>query len=331
MHAMHSAADLDLNLLAVFDAVLRERNVTKAAQSLGLTQSATSHAVNRLRAFFDDPLFVRSGDSMAATKKAEALRQSVVNVMATVRQEILAAARFDPGTAKRVFTLCMTDMGELVFLPALLHRMRKEAPHCSVRTLQVSIEQIEGMLASGDADLAVGSIRSVPEGLFQQRLFLHSLVSIVHARNKAVGSRLTLAQFEQMPQIVVSLTGSGTEAYDSAVEQQGIRRNVFLTTPHFLSVPLLIERNPDLIATVPLELANVFGRYGFLRAVEPPVSLPPLALNQHWHPRFHHDPAIIWLRELMKSTFENYPQIVLDRAPTQDAAATRRPGKSRKA
>ena len=80
-------------------------------------------------------------------------------------------------------------------------------------------------------------------------------------------------------------------------------------------VPLLMERHPDLIATVPLELANVFQRYGIVRMFAPPVTLPPFPLNQHWHPRFHHDPAIIWLRDLMKHTFENYPNVVGDGAP----------------
>ena len=176
MNAVHEPKlDLDLNLLSVLDAMFREGSVTKAAQSLGLTQSAMSHALNRLRTFFEDPLFVKAGSAMVPTRKAEGLRAAVVDVISTVRQQILAGARFDPSRAKRTFTLCMTDMGELVFLPPLLQRFKKEAPGCSIRTLQVPIEQIEALLASGEADLAVGSIRSAPEGLFQQMLFLHLL------------------------------------------------------------------------------------------------------------------------------------------------------------
>lgn len=305
---------LDLNLLGAFDALLRERSVTRAAQALGMTQSALSHALNRLRGFFDDPLFVKTPEGMAPTLKAQSLGAAVVEVMATVRGQILSAARFDPATARRTFTLCMTDMGELVFLPPLLQRLRREAPHCSVRTLQVPIDQIEGLLAAGDADLAVGSIRSAPEGLYQQRLFMHSFVTLVSAANPKLGKRLTLKQFQQMEHIVVSLTGRASEAYDHALGEHGIQRRVFLTTPHFLIVPLLIERHPELIATVPLELANVFGRYGTVRMVEPPVRLAAFALNQHWHARFHHDPAVVWLRELMKQTFEKYPNVQLEKA-----------------
>ncbi|WP_342130981.1 LysR family transcriptional regulator [Hydrogenophaga sp. OTU3427] len=324
MNDIHSQS-LDLNLLSVFDAMFRERSVTRAAHGLGLTQSAMSHALNRLRTFFDDPLFVKSGDAMLPTRKAETLRQPVLDVMSLVRQQILSSARFDPQTARRVFTLCMTDMGEFVFLPPLLQRLRKEAPHCSVRTLQVPIEQIEGLLSQGDADLAVGSIRSAPEGLYQQRLFMHSFVTIVNTHHPVKDDRLTLQHFQDMPHVVVSLTGRANEAYDSALEAHGVQRQVLVTTPHFLIVPLLLERHPDLIATVPQELATVYARYGTVRVMEPPVPLPTFALNQHWHPRFHNDPAIVWLRELMKHTFEKYPEIVVD-AP----AAPPRPKRPRK-
>lgn len=313
MNNMH-ANELDLNLLTVFDAMFREASVTRASQSLGLTQSALSHALNRLRLFFDDPLFVKVGNRMEPTRKAQALRGAVVDVMTAVRQQILAGARFAPGQSNRTFTLCMTDMGELVFLPPLLDRFKKEAPGCSLRTMQVPIEQIEALLGSGEADLAVGSIRSAPEGLYQQRLFAHSFVTIASTRNQSIGTMLSRRQFEEMRHIVVSLTGRSAESYDKVLEDQGVRRNVAVMTPHFLMVPLLMDRHPDLLATVPRELAEVFGRLGTVRMFQPPVPVPEFQLNQHWHPRFHHDPAVIWLRDLMKRTFEHYPQIVTDDA-----------------
>lgn len=301
-------SQLDLNLLTTFDALLRERSVTRAAEALGVTQSAVSHALTRLRAFFDDPLFVKAPEGMVPTRKAESLRPAVVDVVAAIRQRILSEAVFDPASARRTFTFCMTDMGELVFLPSLLDQFRTLAPGCSVRTLQVPVEQIEGLLSSGEADLALGSIQSAPDGLYRQRLFMHRLVTIVSVRNRTVGEHLTLEQFEQMPHVVVSLAGRQGEAYDSMLEEQGIKRTIFLTTPHFLAVPLLLEEQPELIATVPLELANVFRRHGTVRVLQPPVELPPYALNQHWHPRFHHDPAVVWIRELVKRTFEGYPE-----------------------
>jgi DNA-binding transcriptional LysR family regulator len=299
---------LDLNLLTVLDALLREQSVTRAADSLGTTQSAISHALGRLRTFFDDPLFVKGAPGMVPTRKAELLRRPVVDIMATVRDHVLAEAGFDPSKSHRAFVFCMTDVGELVFLPPLVHRLREAAPHCTIRTIQVPIEQIEGLLASGEVDLALGSIRSAPEGLYRQLLFMNTFVTIVSARNESIGDSLTLEQFQQTPQIVVSLEGKPGTAYDRLIEEQGVERNVFLTTPHFLIVPLLLERHPDLLATVPLELAHAFERYGTVRVLKPPVDLPQFALSQHWHPRFHNDPAVTWLRTLVKRTFEDYAE-----------------------
>ncbi len=307
MYAMHTD-DFDYNLLTVFDAMLRERSVTRAAQQLGLTQSAMSHALNRLREYFDDPLFVKTSAGMTPTAKAEALAETILEVMTAMRTRVLPQASFDPGSMQRTFTLCMTDMGELVFLPPLMKRLRMVAPHCKLRTLQVPIPQIETLLASGDADLLLGSVQTAPEALFQQQLFMHGFVTIVSKKNRQVRDTLTLEQFESMPHVAVSLAGRSSPSYDEAFERHGLKRNIYLHTPHFLTIPLLMEQQPELIATVPEELANVFSRYGIVRVVKPPVTLPPYALSQYWHPRFHHDPAIIWLRQLVKQTFERYPE-----------------------
>ncbi len=300
--------DFDYNLLTVFDAMLRERSVTRAAQQLGLTQSAMSHALNRLREYFDDPLFVKTSAGMTPTTKAEALAETILDVMTAMRTRVLPQASFDPGSMQRTFTLCMTDMGELVFLPPLMKRLRVVAPYCKLRTLQVPIPQIEALLASGDADLLLGSVQTAPESLFQQQLFMHGFVTIVSKKNRQVHDALTLEQFESMPHVAVSLAGRSSPSYDEAFERHGLKRNIYLHTPHFLTIPLLMEQQPELIATVPEELANVFSRYGIVRVVKPPVALPPYALSQYWHPRFHHDPAIVWLRQLVKQTFERYPE-----------------------
>lgn len=318
MYAMHTDT-FDYNLLAVFDAMLRERNVTRAAEQLGLTQSAMSHALNRLRDYFDDPLFVKTGKGMTPTTKAEALSGPILEVMTAMRTRVLPQASFDPATMERTFTLCMTDMGELVFLPPLIKHLRLIAPHCTLRTMQVPIPQIEALLASGEADLLLGSVRTAPESLFQQQLFMHGFATIVSTKNREVGDTLTREQFETMPHIAVSLAGRTSPPYDAAYESHGLRRRVYLHTPHFLTVPLLMDQQPELIATVPEELANVFCRYGIVRVVKPPVTLPPFALSQYWHPRFHHDPAIVWLRQWIKQIFDRYP--VIEPLPAKPASA----------
>jgi Transcriptional regulator len=301
--------DLDLNLLVLFDALLRERSVTRAAGEVGLSQGAMSHALNRLRTFFEDPLFIKTPAGMEPTEKAVLLGITVTEVMTALRDRVVSQAYFDPATARRTFVICMTDMGEFVFLPPLVRRLRKVAPHCTVRSVQVPPEQLEATLAAGETDLALGSVRAAPGGLYQQQLFLHTFVTMVSVHNKTIGRTISRAQFERAPQIVVSLTGRASSAYDSAFDEYGIKRNIFLTTPHFLVVPHLIHSQPDLIATVPLELGNVFAKLGTVRIMPPPVPLPPFALRQHWHSRFRDDPANIWLRQLVKQTFDSYPDI----------------------
>jgi DNA-binding transcriptional LysR family regulator len=311
MQRMH-VRDLDLNLLNVFDALMRERSVTRAAVEAGLTQGAMSHALNRLRAYFEDQLFVKTPTGMAPTPKAAMLAPAIAEIMAKLREEVVSLAQFHPQTARRSFTLCMTDMGELVFLPPLIRQLRKYAPDCTLRSVQVPLPQVKDLLASGEADLALGSFRAAPDDLFQQLLFLHEFVTMVSVRNPTVGDTITREQFETMRHIVVTLASSGGAAYDAAFDEHGIERNVFLSTPHFLTVPLLIDQHPDLIATVPLELGNVFAKLGTVKIVPPPVRLPAFRLQQFWHPRFHDDRANIWLRRLVKETFEHYPDVRAD-------------------
>ncbi len=127
--------------------------------------------------------------------------------------------------------------------------------------------------------------------------------------NTRWGRRISLQQFERTPQIVLTLTGRDPVANDKVLEDKGVRRTVVLRTSHFLMVPRLLKQNPDLIATVPRELGNVFARLEIVRMLEPPLDLPTFAINQYWHPLSHHEPGIVWLRELIKLSFQTYPNI----------------------
>lgn len=307
MNDVHNG-ELDLNLLPVFDALIRVRNVSRAADDLGMSQSAVSHALKRLRLFFGDQLFLKTGSGMQPTPRALELQAPVLAVMGTVRGELLVREGFDAASSRRVFSLCLTDMGELIFLPRLIERLRRQAPGCTLRTLQIPMQQIEYTLESGAADLALGSLHSMPGGLFQQQLFTRSFVTIVNKRNRAIQDTLSREQYLALEHIVVSLSGRVEDAYDGIIDQLAGARRVYLTTPHFLTVPMIIEQNPDLIATVPRELATRFAGYNSIRTVETPVDVPPFAIRQHWHPRFQHDAANVWLRRLVKEVFDTHPE-----------------------
>ena len=309
MNVLHNEGlALDLNLLPVFEALVRVRNVSRAAEELGMSQSAVSHALKRLRDFFGDPLFLKTGSGMQPTPRALQLLAPVQSVMETVRGELLVREDFDPASARRSFGICLTDMGGLIFLPRLVARLRLSAPGCTLRALQVPMHQVAGALESGEADLALGSLHSVPEGLFQQQLFTRSFVTIVNRGNRTIGEVLSRERFFAMEHIVVSLSGRLEDAYDAVIDDgnaQGLeKRRIYLSTPHFLTVPMIIEQNPELIATVPRELATKFASYKSIRMVETPVSVPPFGIRQFWHPRFQHDAANGWLRALVKETFD---------------------------
>lgn len=298
---------LDLNLLAVFDALLREGHLTRAGASLGMTQSATSHALKRLRDYFDDPLFVKAGRGVVPTPKGRAVGESVMGVMARVRNEVLPAAHFDPARERRTFTFCMSDMGELVFLPSLLTQLQRHAPLARVKTMQTPAHELDRVLGDGQADLALGSLRNAPEGLYQQELFTHSFVCLVHRDHPSTAATLTMEEYTGLSHIVVNLAGADLPPYDAAVDDAGIARRIAVNTPHFLLVPWLIEQNPQYIATVPRALGTVFSRHGVVVMKEPPLPLPGFSLRQYWHPRFHADAANRWLRQLVKGAFDTLP------------------------
>lgn len=306
MHIMH-AKRLDLNLISVFDALLRERNVTTAADSIGLSQSAMSHALKRLRSYFNDPLFVRTTNEMKPTPRALELSETILVIAGLVSDQLVPKAGFNPESSDRTFGVCLTDMGELVFLPPIMKKFQELAPRCRIKSIQVPHNEIQNVLETGEADLAIGSIHTVPSGLFQQRLFTHPFVCIASRNNRKIVKELTLERYLDAAHIAVCLTGRQWEAYDRVIDGYGIHRRIFLTTPHFLVVPLLIE-GTDLIATVPRELGAVFSKYRHIKVWPTPIELPRFDLRQYWHPRYHHDSANKWLRNLVMEVFRDYPE-----------------------
>ncbi|MBN3813741.1 LysR family transcriptional regulator [Paraburkholderia sp. Ac-20347] len=299
--------DFDLNLLRVFDALMTERHQTRAASRLGLSQSGMSHALTRLRAFYDDPLFNRGKGGMLPTPRAEELAPSIHALMETIRHEVLSRAVFSPRSARRTFSLCLTDLAELEFVSPLLRFFEENAHGCVLRTLQVPSKAMAEALESGDADLAIGALGNLPEILYQQLLFTSPFVTLVSKRNRRLPKALTLAQFEAAQHIVVDLNDPVHSSFDQVIEAAGIHRQIVLRTPHFLSVPLLLDAHPHMLATVPQALARQFARFDLVRELAPPVTLPRMALRQFWHPRHNSDPANVWLRGVIRRLFGDGP------------------------
>jgi DNA-binding transcriptional LysR family regulator len=301
IHAMDLKA-VDLNLLVVFDALVEHRGVTRAGEAIGLSQPAMSAALSRLRVLFGDPLFVRSGAEMKATPRALELAGPVRRVTELIRTEVLQRSGFEPAGSQRTFTIVTPDIGEVNFLPRLLARFEKEAPLASLRTVARPREAAAEALESGEADLAVGYFPDLQRaGFFLQKLFDNPHVCLVRKAHPAADA-LTLEAYLAASHAVVR-PGGREHVFEQFLTQQGLRRRVVVELSHYMSLLPIVEQS-DLIATVPLDLADVCVRHGALRIVEAPVQAPVISVHQFWHARYHKDLASLWLRGVLQSLFK---------------------------
>lgn len=295
--------ETDLNLLCILDALLRLRSVSRAAEDLDMSQPAVSFALNKLRILFKDPLFIRAARGMRPTPRAEALALPLQEVLDRIKTDLLTPPRFDPATTQRTFKFNMADIGELVFLPALRAHLETAAPAANIRTVSTPPPQLEEAMRSGDVDLAVGYFPGLQgAAIYQQRLFSHTFVCIARKDHPRIGNQLTRKQFLAEGHAVVQQEGKSDELFEQALVEQGMARRVALSIPHFLAIPLIIAES-DLIVTVPYAVARSFARMADLKVLRPPVPVRPADVRQHWHTRFHHDPANRWVRGVIALLF----------------------------
>ena len=293
---------VDLNLLVVFDAMVEHRSVTRAAEAIGLSQPATSAAVNRLRLLFDDPLFVKTGAEMKPTPRARELADPVRRVVATVKSEILPSPSFDPATEDRVFTIVAPDIAEVNLLPRVMARCAVDAPHVRLRTLAMPRQAAAETLESGTAELAVGYFPDLRKaGFFQQRLFSARLVCIVRKDHPTIGASLSLKQYLAASHALVRPEGR-EHVFDTFLHERGMVRRVVLELAHYMSL-LPIIASTDLVATVPQDLAEVCVQHAAIRMLPSPVRSPAVEIHQYWHRRVHKDAANAWLRGVFSDLF----------------------------
>ncbi|WP_333846062.1 LysR family transcriptional regulator [Limnohabitans sp.] len=293
---------LDLNLLVVFDAMLKHQNVTKAAEAIKLSQPAMSAAISRLRTLFDDPLFVRTGAGMAPTPKAQALSPSIRMVVQTIQTDILQPKSFDPFRSDRTFTLVTPDIAEVNFLPRLLSTLAEKSPHISLKTLAMPREAAANSLEAGSAEMAIGYFPDLHKaGFFQQKLISSSHVCLVRKKHPDIREKLTLEQFAKASHAVVKPDGR-EHVFEQFLQSKNIKRRVVVELSHFMSLLPIIETS-NLIATVPKDLADFFVQHGEVRYVSTPMKSPIIDVHLFWHQRFQKDSAHIWLRQVINQLF----------------------------
>ncbi len=287
--------DIDLNLLRVFDAVLHEKGVTPAAARLGLTQPAVSNALARLRKVFGDALFVRTPRGVDATPFARELAEPVRQALALLESALAHGPGFDPATAARAFRFYMSDLGQIEFLPPLVERVQRDAPGVRLEAVALEVDDIADALAAGALDLAIGFLPGLAAPVRRQALFRDPYLCLMRADHPI--KALTKKKFLEASHALVIYRG-GHRVIEEALERAGLSRRIALRVPHFTVVPMVLERT-DLVLTLPARVARVFERRGRLKALPPPVPIPPAEVAVHWHERFEADPGNRWLRGVM--------------------------------
>ncbi len=300
-------ARLDLNLLLVFHHLLREKRVSAVATVLGMSQPAVSSALGRLRSSLGDELFLRTQRGMEPTPYALQLAEPVATALDGLQQALNVRASFDPATSERSFTLAMTDVGEMYFLPVLMDALAGAAPGVTLNVVAVTSASLKDDMASGRTDLALGLLPQLQAGFFQQALFRQPYVCLMReAHPLAAAASLSFSDFADASHVRVVAAGTGHGRIDAAIsetlERQGVQRRIRLTVPNYVALGDVLGHS-DLIATVPERFAQRVSDPFALTTRALPLAVDGSAIHQFWHARLHKDPGHQWLRELVAQCF----------------------------
>lgn len=288
---------IDLNLLVALDALLSERNVTRAAGRLGLSQSAMSASLARLRQIFGDPILLRTSGGMLPTSKGEALGTPVKQVLEEIERIVEQTEAFDPATSKVTFTIAASDNVEFAILPKLVDYLDRNAPNARLEVQPSDYAAIGRQLESGDVDFAVINVANAPGAMRSRPLYTERFVVVARNDHPQLKRSLSVDEFCAIDHILVARRGrtfSGAIQIDEALAAVGRRRHVRLSVPHFLLVPELVVAS-DMIAVLPERLARTQSER--LRIFDLPLDVPHLTIAAVWHERMHRNPAQLWLRQ----------------------------------
>jgi DNA-binding transcriptional LysR family regulator len=299
---MIEPSSIDLNLLSVFQEVYRERQISAAARRLGLTQSAVSNALARLRRTFGDELFVRTAHGMQPTPLAQQMAEPIGAAMVQVALALSQRSRFDAGTSGRRFTLAMTDVGEVYFMPVLIERCRTVAPNVEIASSRANGLTLKDDMETGRVDLAIGAFEDVSEALYHRALFRQRFVSMFRKDHPLAKGKVDLERFVAAPHLIVDAAQSPYDRINGLLEKAGVTAGTRFRVPHFTAVPYIVSTS-ELVVTVPQKLAESAASPFGLKWIEPPLALPTLQTSVFWHRRFNHDPGIQWLRGLIADVF----------------------------
>lgn len=284
---------LDLNLFVAFEAIYRERNLTRAAETLSITQPGISNALTRLRQSFDDQLFVRDGRVMVPTPVAENIIGPVRSALSQLGRCIEDLDKFDPATAERTFTVSMKFLDANTLLPKVFALINRAAPGVRLHCLRTPRREITRQLTAGRLDLAV-DLEQLPSGpLHKATLMQENYVYALRGDHPLAGKELSLEQFLTLKHIVVSSRPRGISLTEATLNKLGFKQDIYLRLNSYEPAFEILQTS-DLALSGPRSLLRDKGV-----AVKPlPFETEPLSLSMYWHPRVDREPANLWLRQM---------------------------------
>lgn len=289
----------DLNLLIAFDLLMQERNVSRAAERMFVSQSAMSHILQRLRQQLSDPLLVKTPAGMKPTERANALIDPVRMVLRDVERLIRAPEDFDPSTSRRRFVIAATDYMDYLVIPPLIERVARQAPGIDIHVKRTEVSFPEQELESGDLDVVLGfeAILKPAAYLNNDRLFKDKMTCLMRNDDSIKRkTKLSLKEYVEMKHMLISRTGTRIGVIDEWLEERGLERRIALIVPHFLSAPFIVAKT-DMLLSLPLRIAEQFVCLAPLKILPVPIDLPDYGLVMIWHPLREKDSAHRWLRE----------------------------------
>ena len=299
---------IDLNLLVYLDALLRERNVTKAANQLGISQPALSNGLRRLRDLFDDPLLVRTSEGMIPTERAEQLQPVIRDVLSKVDMAVQPQAAFDSANEEHLFRIMASDYAESTLFPHLLQRLRREAPGIILDILtpsDVSFLDVE----RGKVDMVINRFETMPQSFHQKGIWKDHFACLTSIDNPIL-QNFTLETYMDAQHVWVSKTGMGIGVgmdphdvqhlgwVDESLGNIGKQRRITVFTRHYQAAMLLAEQN-DLLVTLPSRAAKLQRDNPRVAILKPPFEIPPFELKMAWSPLVQHNPTHRWMRRFI--------------------------------
>ncbi|MFD2263839.1 LysR substrate-binding domain-containing protein [Lacibacterium aquatile] len=288
----------DLNLLPTFLVLMEERNVTRAAERLGITQPALSNALNRLREMLRDPLFIRERYGMQPTEMARELAPAIAAALASIDEIVLGQQEFDPAKADRLITIAPNSYVEFALIPAIVTRLRELAPGIKLRLIPFGTDLAETGVMSGSTAMVLGRFPDPPDNLVVQHLLDETLACVVRADHPEVGDSISREQYERMKHVNMLPPGRLRVGLFQALERQGLKRDVAVSVTHFLAIPEMVAVT-DYCSTLPQLICRRLARDPRLKVLPSPVDLGGFPVEMAWHTRYRHDPAHRWLRSLI--------------------------------